>query len=151
MALHRDGRPETVRGELRLLRCGLRSLQECEGLRAPEAQRLVSLQLHGNCLSTLRGLDAACPLLEQLIISSNDLQSLDGLQGLQRLRILDVSSNCLSGFHGLHSPILEELRAAYNQISGLGGLQHLRGPQSRLRLLDLRDNAVAQLERKKPR
>ncbi|CAJ1398089.1 unnamed protein product, partial [Effrenium voratum] len=145
MALHRDGRPETVRGELRLLRCGLRSLQECEGLRAPEAQRLVSLQLHGNCLSTLRGLDAACPLLEQLIISSNDLQSLDGLQGLQRLRILDVSSNCLSGFHGLHSPILEELRAAYNQISGLGGLQHLRGPQSRLRLLDLRDNAVAHL------
>lgn len=131
--------------ELRLLRCGLRGLADVPQLRAPEGQRLRLLHLHGNALATLRGLDAVCPLLEELTLSSNDLQNLEGIQKLQKLRFLDLSCNCLSSLRGLEAlSQLQELRAAYNQISQLFELSFFAKP-SQLRLLDLRDNSITHL------
>lgn len=136
--------PRAEGSELRLLRCGLRSLAEVE-LRAPENQRLRLLHLHGNALVTVRGLDAVFCSLEELTLSSNDLQDLEGIQGLQKLRLLDISCNCLSSLKGLESlRHLQELRAAYNQISQLLDLSSFAKP-SQLRHLDLRDNAIEHL------
>lgn len=133
------------RPELRLIRAGLQSLADA-GLRAPEASRLRALHLHGNALVSLQGLDAVCPALEELVASSNDLRKLQGLAGLQQLRLLDVSCNCLRSLEGLEGlRLLEELRAAYNQISCLQALLPLRGAGSKLRFLDLRDNAIEHL------
>ncbi|CAE7469314.1 LRRCC1 [Symbiodinium sp. CCMP2592] len=133
------------RPELRLIRAGLRSLADA-GVRAPEASRLRALHLHGNALVSLQGLDAVCPALEELVASSNDLRKLQGLAGLQRLRLLDVSCNCLRSLEGLEGlRHLEELRAAYNQISSLQALLPLRGAGSQVRFLDLRDNAIEHL------
>eukprot|EP00435_Cladocopium_sp_Y103_P053734 s1675_g17.t1 len=143
MAEQRVEGPTT--SELRLLRCGLRGLADVPQLRAPEGQRLRLLHLHGNALATLRGLDAVCPLLEELTLSSNDLQDLEGLQNLQKLRFLDLSCNCLSSLQGLEALCqLQELRAAYNQISQLAELSFFAKP-SQLRLLDLRDNSITHL------
>eukprot|EP00439_Symbiodinium_sp_Y106_P023106 s777_g2.t2 len=148
-ALYSDGPAEQFmagdRPELRLIRAGLQSLADA-GLRAPEASRLRALHLHGNALVSLQGLDAVCPALEELVASSNDLRKLQGLAGLQRLRLLDVSCNCLRSLEGLEGlRLLEELRAAYNQISSLQALLPLRGSGSKLRFLDLRDNAIEHL------
>lgn len=61
------------------------------------------LHLHGNSLVSLRGLDHVCRELTELNVSSNDLQSLEGLQDLGCLKRLDVSCNCLRSLEGIQS------------------------------------------------
>lgn len=128
--------------ELRLLGADVTSLAEVPRLQVVGRQ-LHTLHLHGNRLVSIAGLHAACPLLEKLILSSNEIGALDGLSGLHRLRSLDLSSNCITSFEGLVGlEALEELFAAHNRVATLEGLAPLRGRGSVLRHLDLRDNSL---------
>ncbi|CAE8731407.1 unnamed protein product [Polarella glacialis] len=141
-----DGGDAEHRRELRLLGVGLTSLADVPGLGSAESKRLRTLHLHGNALASVRGLDAACPNLEELVLSSNELRSLEGISSLQRLRTLDLSCNCLCSLQGVERlAFLEELHAAYNQIGSLAELAPLRGAGSKLRVLDLRDNILSEL------
>ncbi|CAG1996310.1 unnamed protein product, partial [Fusarium graminearum] len=58
------------------------------------------------------------PTLEELYISHNMLESLEGLEHNPRLHVLDISNNKITSIKGLELlSELEELWASYNLIS----------------------------------
>merc|ERR1712144_21928 len=72
-------------------------------------------------LSTLK----AC---EQLALSSNNIDKIGNLAGMEKLRILSLGRNCikkLDNLDGLGSK-LEELWISYNSISNLSGIEKLK-------------------------
>ncbi|KAM4704383.1 LOW QUALITY PROTEIN: leucine-rich repeat-containing protein 23 [Rhinophrynus dorsalis] len=118
-----------------------------------------------NRIKSLQGL--AHPRLESLNLIGNDLHTLDGLdcRKLVNLHKLELRGNQLYSTVGLHLPNLRELYLAQNNLSKLEGLEnlvhltslHLRDNQLQtldgfsenlraLQYLNLRGNLVAQLQ-----
>lgn len=76
---------------------------------------------------------------------NNDIQILKGLNGCQNLEILDLSSNVLKDFYGLHLCRLTELKilkASKNEIMKIDCLDNLR----QLKELDVNHNKVRQFD-----
>ncbi|OQR98168.1 hypothetical protein ACHHYP_09008 [Achlya hypogyna] len=105
------------------------------------------LNLHGNCIRSLDGLQRF-PNLHELSLSSNWIEALSfsALRGLVHLVVLDLSANRLTttlGFPVL--PALKELSIAFNSLQALEGLlDPMKLPQ--LEILDLRDNDIASID-----
>eukprot|EP00127_Corallochytrium_limacisporum_P001412 Clim_evm34s55 gene=Clim_evmTU34s55 len=102
------------------------------------------LRLHGNSITSLRGIRAYGDQIVYLDVSSNSLQSLDGLRHLSALKILNIACNRLRDLNGIEKlPRLQYGNFGYNNISDIRALKStgssLRG---NLRYLDLRDNKV---------
>ncbi|ETW08354.1 hypothetical protein H310_00952 [Aphanomyces invadans] len=109
------------------------------------------LNLHGNCIRTMDGLQRFVNLKE-LSLSSNWIESpsFAALRGLVHLCVLNLSANRITttlGFPVL--PALRELSLAYNSLSALDGfIDPLKFPS--LEILDLRDNQIADLSALSP-
>ncbi|KAG3026051.1 hypothetical protein PC121_g4787 [Phytophthora cactorum] len=104
------------------------------------------MNLHGNSIQSMDGLEALTGLVE-LCLSSNNIEeiSFHALQPLVHLRVLDLSANSISSTLGFPQlPRLEELSMAHNCIQGLDGLTRpIKFPK--LQYLDLRGNAIVEL------
>lgn len=105
-------------------------------------QRVVSLI---GCCPPLEKLDPAIissigSSCFRLSVSSNALERLTGLSGLQRLEILSVGRNSLKRLDGLEAvaATLTELWASYNQLERLSGIERCQ----RLRVLYLSNNRI---------
>ncbi|KAL3666975.1 hypothetical protein V7S43_007920 [Phytophthora oleae] len=103
------------------------------------------MNLHGNSIQSLDGLEAFTGLVE-LCLSSNCINEIasHALQPLVHLRVLDLSANSISSMVGFPQlPRLEELSMAHNCLLGLDGLTRpIKFPK--LRYLDLRGNEIAE-------
>jgi len=88
-------------------------------------------------LSTLK----AC---EQLALSSNNIDKIGNLAGMEKLRILSLGRNCikkLDNLDGLGSK-LEELWISYNSISSLSGIEKLKS----LKVLYMGNNKIGDIK-----
>ncbi|KAK1945994.1 Leucine-rich repeat and coiled-coil domain-containing protein 1 [Phytophthora citrophthora] len=103
------------------------------------------MNLHGNAIQSLDGLEAFTGLVE-LCLSSNYINEITShaLQPLVHLRVLDLSANSIGSMVGFPQlPKLEELLMAHNCLSGLDDLTRpIKFPK--LRYLDLRGNEIAE-------
>jgi protein phosphatase 1 regulatory subunit 7 len=83
--------------------------------------RLLSIQ--SNRIRSLAPLSNV-PTLEELYISHNALESLEGIESNTHLRVLDISNNVIKSLKGL-GPLseLEEFWASYNQIADMGEVE----------------------------
>lgn len=127
---------------------GLTSCLQVAQLQQPQqAQRLVSVCLHGNSITRIEGL-SHLRNLQELNLSSNALATLDGLQGLSSLMILNLASNRLAGeLRGLEGLTnLVHLNLSYNGLTGLSGLAALQGPNSKLRVLNVKHNLLNSMQ-----
>jgi hypothetical protein len=124
---------------------GLRSIKQVPELAGAGAARLRSLNLHGNALARIDGLDALAGLAA-LNLSSNALTSLGGgLQQLAALTSLNLASNRLADVGGLGACMrLTALNLAYNDLADLQGLTQLYGAP--LERLDLQHNRISGLQ-----
>jgi len=94
-------------GKLALRYCDLPSIPEV----IKEMQWLTNLDLSGNQISKLEGLDGLSNLTV-LYLSDNQISKLEGLDGLSNLTVLDLSGNQISkleGLDGLSSLIILDL------------------------------------------
>jgi len=111
-----------------------------------KAGEIRTLNLHYNQLRKMEALDAL-PSLTELKLSSNEITRMEGISKLFNLRVLDLSCNRLRGIECLESlTSLQRLILAYNAIRSLDGLRAINGPQYGLRVLDLTDNRIGDLE-----
>ncbi|KAE8716359.1 Outer arm dynein light chain 1 protein [Hibiscus syriacus] len=78
--------------------------------------------------------------LHSLNLSRNKINSIEGLRDLRRLRVLDLSYNCIARFgHGLSNcTLIKELYLVGNKMGDLEGLHRLL----KLTLLDLSFNKI---------
>ena len=110
--------------ELSLIDEGLHSLRGV----LDSHTRLRVINAHSNHLTRVADAElGAFPSLRELNLSSNDLSTLDGVQGLATLEVLNVSSNRLVAIDvpvlGMAS--LRSLNLSYNRISSLAPLGEL--------------------------
>ncbi len=119
-------------------------------LDVPELRSLKSLAclcLHGNNISTIEGLQHL-EGLQDLNLSSNCISSLgNSLCGITTLTSINLASNRLQDAAGLEGLVnLTHLNLSYNSITSLHGLAALHGPGCKLRLLDVRHNQLPSLQ-----
>uniref|UniRef100_A0A0G4GTD4 Uncharacterized protein n=1 Tax=Chromera velia CCMP2878 TaxID=1169474 RepID=A0A0G4GTD4_9ALVE len=127
--------------ELNLFGAGLASVCDISNLHLYKNLRV--LNLHANRIKSMVGLENFSRSLEELVLSSNQIQAIENTEHLTSLRILDLSSNALRSLGGL-APLTElrKLMVAYNQISSLEGLQQMWGGEYSLLCLDVRGNCI---------
>lgn len=122
-----------------------------------------SVDLHDRDLTTLHMLDDFCGRVEELDVSENQIEGLNGIprtvrqlnirgnclsdlaawDSLQNLQYLDVSGNQLVGLRGFQHLIhLRSLKADNNEIENLNGLEDLNG----LIKLSLRGNRLREID-----
>eukprot|EP00755_Sulcionema_specki_P014631 Sspe_Gene.57234::Locus_31420_Transcript_1_1_Confidence_1.000_Length_1563::g.57234::m.57234/K16475/LRRCC1, CLERC; leucine-rich repeat and coiled-coil domain-containing protein 1 len=103
---------------------------------------LKGLHLHMNKITAIENIGHLREL-EELDLSSNELQSLAGLEGLVKLTVLNVSANRIgpkiTGLAGL--PSLRRLVLSYNRITSIAGVGDLKG--GALEELELEGNCIA--------
>ncbi|KDO32574.1 hypothetical protein SPRG_03048 [Saprolegnia parasitica CBS 223.65] len=131
--------------------CVNQALLAIKDVSAEEPTGVEVLNLHGNCIRTMDGLQRF-PNLRELSLSSNWIEapSYSALRGLEHLTVLDLSANRLVTTMGIPTlPALKELSLAYNALTVLDGLlDPLKLPQ--LEILDLRDNQIAHIDDLRP-
>lgn len=95
----------------------------------PEAQaNLEEVNLCGHCPPIDRldaGLGAILNTCRRLSVSTNNIDRLAGLSGMERLEVLSLGRNCLKRLDGIEavSPTLRELWVSYNQLEKLAGIE----------------------------
>ncbi|KAK5997705.1 Septation initiation network scaffold protein cdc11 [Cladobotryum mycophilum] len=104
-------------------------------------QRLAELDLGGNRITSVQGLEALSSL-SQLNLGGNQLQVLSFNKQLRTLRQLDVSDNELTSLDIRNLPNLQSLHVDGNRIQELSGFRHAR----RLDSLSLREQRVEPLD-----
>ena len=119
--------------------------QKIEGLEPFRV--LQTLHLQSNGLRRIEGLGALAPTLENLNLSQNLIADVgDGVAALYRLKSLNLSNNLLSSLNGIQSlRALEILDAARNELRGYTGIAGLLHCPS-LVDLSLEHNAVPEFD-----
>ncbi|NXU58269.1 LRCC1 protein, partial [Turnix velox] len=103
---------------------------------------LHTLNLHGNCIARIEGLDHLRNL-QHLDLSSNQIRRMEGLSSLVNLRTLSLSCNLITKVEGLEKLFnLTMLNLSYNHIHDLSGFQLLHGTRHRVTRIDLHGNCV---------
>jgi tetratricopeptide (TPR) repeat protein len=85
---------------------------------------------------------AACPSLEVLILHNCGLSNLAPLEGMDGLRVLDLTENSVSSLYSLAKTGIDSLEELYLGHNALTNLAELRSFTS-LKILDLSYNAIA--------
>ena len=107
---------------------------------------LTVVNLHGNKIKTITGLDALVNL-QRLDLSSNSITAITGLDSLRSLVHLDISANRLTTVTGLRCLFnLHTLVLAYNQITSLAGLADMSGPHYHISSIELQGNHVGDMK-----
>jgi len=114
--------------------------------RGPEFQ-VVSSTLARLCITEQHGLRRLGPLrlpaLRDLLLHSNALETLEGLEGCPRVQRLWVWGNRLKSLSGLHAQAdLRELWAQDNRLERVAGVEHLVS----LQVIDVAGNPVSNLK-----
>lgn len=123
---------------------GLHSITQLPELRA--LTHITTLNLHGNCLSRIEGIQHLC-FLTNLNLSSNSITTIENLSGLASLTNLNLASNGIQTVQGLAGlQQLSQLNVAYNYITNIAGISELYGEQPRLVKLNLSHNAITSLQ-----
>ncbi|KAI9142190.1 hypothetical protein BKA69DRAFT_1068829 [Paraphysoderma sedebokerense] len=91
----------------------------------PAEAKVIKLMM---CLPMIQKLDGSLATLakvERLALSTNLIDKISNLQGLQNLRILSLARNNIKKIEGLDavSETLEELWISYNQVEKLNGIE----------------------------
>ncbi|KOS17661.1 Septation initiation network scaffold protein cdc11 [Escovopsis weberi] len=94
-------------------------------LRKTRLERLEELDLEGNCIETVRGLEAL-PALVSLNLSGNQLERLVIEKPVRALRSLIVSDNDLASLDIRNVPNLQTLHVDGNRIQELTGFRYVR-------------------------
>lgn len=111
-----------------------------------EAVDIESLVLHSNALVRIEGLDKL-RRLRRLDLSSNRITRIEGLEALRALEDLDLSANELTDLAGLGMlRNLRRLAVAFNAVATLRGMAELHGSDASLVELDLRGNRIDRAE-----
>ena len=111
--------------------------------------QLRRLRIHG---CGLKAMDVHalthCVDLEELNLSSNDIERVEGLRGLKNLKSLNLASNAITCAVGLREAptSLEKVNLANNRISSLHGLCRDDGLEWGIRVLDVRGNDIARFQ-----
>ena len=115
-----------------------------EGFTLPH---LLKLSLQSNRLTAVPRLEG-CPVLRELYLSHNGIDSIAGVGGLVNLRVLDVSNNRIAAIEGLEElKDLEDLWANDNAIDSMENVvTGLAGPSASLHTVNLQGNPVATSE-----
>ena len=126
-------------------KCSIMSEQVLVGAAGgARASSITYLNLHGNALRRIEGLDA-CPNLNTLVLSFNEITKLEGLDGLTRLERLDLSYNMIKRIEGLKSlDGLRTLELNNNLLFRLEDLNTLKKYTPGLTSLNMRSNAVCE-------
>ena len=87
--------------------------------------------------------------LEELNLSSNNIEDISELNALKRVRSLNLSCNKITTISGLNSmlPTLERLVLSHNRIANLGFFKQIKSGQEAPNFvhLDLADNYIGDL------
>lgn len=121
--------------------------EQAKGLKAAEAEKV---ELFGVCPS-IEKMDSSLNALQNcrhLALSTNNIDKMGALAGLDRLEVLSLGRNCLKKIENLESVAgtLRELWISYNQIDRLAGIEKC----TNLRVLLMSNNKVkdwAEVER----
>ncbi|CAK8684222.1 unnamed protein product [Clavelina lepadiformis] len=106
----------------------------------PLPANVKTINVHCNNIEKIEGTDGLLHL-EHLDVSSNKLTSTDGLNDLISLKFLNLASNfihALSNFENLTR--LVYLNLSYNKLESINGLIELHGPNSHLETIELHGN-----------
>lgn len=105
-----------------------------------ECGSVFRLSAAGEGLARLGEAVSACEALETLDVSGNELTSLDGLEGLSRLRVVSARGNRIGSLLGFPSlPSLERLLLQGNAVASLRDVEALAGRCPGLRDLRLQE------------
>lgn len=107
------------------------------------ASEMEKIELFGT-VPPIDKMDATLATLKackHLALSTNAIEKITGLSGMENLRILSLGRNLLKKLENLDavSETLEELWVSYNQIAGLAGVEKLVN----LRVLFISNNKIA--------
>ncbi|NXM84764.1 LRCC1 protein, partial [Oenanthe oenanthe] len=106
---------------------------------------LHTLNAHCNLISKIQGLDHL-QNLQHLDLSSNQIRRIEGLGSLAKLRSLSLSCNLLTKVEGLEKLFnLTVLNLSYNRIHDLSGFQSLHGTRHKISHIDLHSNCVSDI------
>ncbi|CAN1288375.1 Protein phosphatase 1 regulatory inhibitor subunit PPP1R7 homolog [Linum perenne] len=99
------------------------------------------ISLQSNRLTSMQGFEG-CVSLEELYLSHNGIEKMEGLSTLVNLRVLDVSSNKLSSVDDIQNLTkLEDLWLNDNRIESLGGINDaVAGSREKLTTIYLENN-----------
>ncbi len=126
-------------GTLSLNNLGITSLKEIEGL--SEAQGLIALELDGNQIQVLDGLEN-CLTLQRISLRSNRIHQIQGLDALRQLQFINLAQNQVALIEGLeHLVKLEKVILRNNRIEQVEGLDALVN----LSFLDIGHNSIEQI------
>ena len=124
---------------------GLTSLEQLPDLIGQAAQ-IQTLCLHGNRIASLQGIQKLQSLTD-LNVSSNDLQDANSLRSLTALTSVNLASNRLQNLEGVHElPKLERLILAHNNIAALTCFAEKAACRQSLKQLDLQNNQLTSLQ-----
>ncbi|KAF6255358.1 hypothetical protein COO60DRAFT_1702879 [Scenedesmus sp. NREL 46B-D3] len=117
----------------------LKKLEEARGVNSAEIDKV---ELYGQC-PPIEKMDATLSTLKackHLALSTNNIEKISSLSGMDRLRILSMSRNLLKKIENVEvvADTLEELWLSYNLIEKLGGVERL----GQLRVLFLANNKI---------
>uniref|UniRef100_A0A7R9VGL9 Dynein axonemal light chain 1 n=1 Tax=Chlamydomonas euryale TaxID=1486919 RepID=A0A7R9VGL9_9CHLO len=109
------------------------------------AAEAVKVELNGMC-PAIEKMDATLSTLkacEHLSLSTNCIEKLSSLSGMENLKILSVGRNLIKKIENLDAvaDTLEELWISYNAITSLGGVEKL----ANLRVLFISNNKIASM------
>eukprot|EP00775_Hariotina_reticulata_P013112 gene13112-13240_t len=117
----------------------LKKLEENRGVTAAELEKV---ELYGQC-PPIEKMDATLSTLKvcrHLALSTNNIEKISSLAGMDALRILSLGRNLLKKIENVEvvADTLEELWLSYNLIEKLGGVEKL----GQLRVLYLSNNKI---------
>uniref|UniRef100_A0A1B0EZE1 Dynein axonemal light chain 1 n=1 Tax=Phlebotomus papatasi TaxID=29031 RepID=A0A1B0EZE1_PHLPP len=104
----------------------LKLWEEEHGAQAKEAEE-IGLQFQWPPIEKMDGHLKDLINCQKLSLSTNSIEKISGLQGMQNLRILSLARNNISSLAGLEAvgETLEELWMSYNSLQQLTGLENL--------------------------
>ncbi|CAK8686447.1 unnamed protein product [Clavelina lepadiformis] len=109
--------------------------------RAMSISQITVLNLHGNGLGKLKGINTLSQL-KRLVVSFNELNRLDDIAQMPQLEQVDASFNKINSLEGMRNMTkLRDLNLSWNQLTSVrDDLTVLRKHASSLTTLDLRNN-----------
>jgi len=121
----------------------IKKFEEAEGCLAAEAEdvRLCPISLQCPTISKMDGALGSLKKCQHLRLSTNAIDKISGLAGLDNLKILSLGRNQIKKLEGLDpvTDTLEQLWISYNKISSLAGVEKL----THLQVLYMSNNEIS--------